>query len=137
MEITNVTDFINFNIPAKQMKKTLVLGASLKQNRYSNLAVNRLLDHNVDTVAFGLKEGDIRQVQIKTNFDDFQNIHTITLYIGAKRQPEYIDKILQLNPKRVIFNPGTENPELYRLLESKGIEVEVACTLVLLATNQY
>lgn len=119
------------------MKKTLVLGASLKQNRYSNLAVNRLLDHNIDTVAFGLKEGDIRHIQIKTNFKEFQNIHTITLYIGAKRQPEYIDKILQLNPHRVIFNPGTENPDFYPILQEKGIEVEVACTLVLLATGQY
>ncbi|WP_209405327.1 CoA-binding protein [Pseudozobellia sp. WGM2] len=119
------------------MKKTLVLGASLKQNRYSNLAVNRLVEHNIDTVAFGLKEGKIRDIQIKTNFDDFQNVHTITLYIGAKRQPEYIDKILQLKPKRVIFNPGTENPEFYKKLAENGIKAEVACTLVLLATGQY
>lgn len=119
------------------MKKTLVLGASLKSNRYSNLAVNRLLDHNIETEAFGLKEGKIRVVQIKSNFSHFQNIHTITLYIGAMRQPEYIEKILQLKPKRVIFNPGTENPEFYKILQDKGIEVEVACTLVLLATGQY
>lgn len=119
------------------MKKTLVLGASLKQNRYSNLAVNRLLDHNIDTVAFGLKEGDIRQVQIKTNFKDFQNIHTITLYVGPQNQPEYVDKILHLNPQRVIFNPGTENPNIYPILREKGIAIEVACTLVLLTTGQY
>lgn len=119
------------------MKKTLVLGASLKQNRYSNLAVNRLIEHNIDTVAFGLKEGKIRDIQIKTNFHDFQNVHTITLYIGARRQPEYIDKILQLKPKRVIFNPGTENPEFYKKLTENGIKAEVACTLVLLATGQY
>ncbi|PKA99423.1 hypothetical protein B0O79_3134 [Flavobacteriaceae bacterium MAR_2009_75] len=119
------------------MKKTLVLGASLNRNRYSNLAVNRLIEHNIDTVAFGLKEGNIRDIQIKTNFDDFQNVHTITLYIGARRQPEYIDKILQLKPKRVIFNPGTENPEFYEKLTENGIKAEVACTLVLLATGQY
>jgi len=119
------------------MKKTLVFGASLKSNRYSNLAVNRLLDHNIKTEAFGLKEGKIRGVQIKTNLNDFQNIHTITLYIGASRQPEYIEKILQLRPKRVIFNPGTENPNFYKILEDNGVEVEVACTLVLLATGQY
>ena len=119
------------------MKNTLVFGASLKTNRYSNLAVNRLLDHSIKTEAFGLREGKIRDIQIKTNLNEFQNIHTVTLYIGSARQPEYIDKILQINPKRVIFNPGTENPEFYKLLESKGIEAVVACTLVLLATGQY
>ncbi|MUH38041.1 CoA-binding protein [Zobellia amurskyensis] len=119
------------------MKDTLVLGASLKTNRYSNLAVNRLLDHNIKTEAFGLREGKIREIQIKTNLNEFQNIHTITLYIGPARQPEYIDKILQLKPKRVIFNPGTENPEFYKILEEEGVEVLVACTLVLLATGQY
>ncbi len=119
------------------MKKTLVFGASLKSNRYSNLAVNRLLNHNIETEAFGLKEGKICSIQIKTNLNDFQNIDTITLYIRASHQPEYIDKILQLRPKRVIFNPGTENPDLYKILEDKGVEVEMACTLVLLATGQY
>ncbi|WP_276165843.1 CoA-binding protein [Zobellia alginiliquefaciens] len=119
------------------MKTTLVFGASLKTNRYSNLAVNRLLDHNIETEAFGLREGKIRELQIKTNLNEFQNIHTITLYIGPARQPEYIDKILQLKPKRVIFNPGTENPDFYKILEKEGIEVLVACTLVLLATGQY
>jgi len=119
------------------MKKTLVFGASLKSSRYSNLALNRLLSHNIETEAFGFKEGKIGSTQIKTKLDDFQNIHTITLYLGASRQPEYIDKIIQLRPKRVIFNPGTENPDLYKILEDKGIEVEVACTLVLLATGQY
>lgn len=119
------------------MKKTLVLGTSLKPDRYSNLAVNRLADNRIDTDAFGLKAGSIKGVPVKTDFKDFQNIHTITLYVGAARQPEYIENILQLNPKRVIFNPGTENPELYEILEKNGIEVEVACTLVLLATGQY
>ncbi|WP_289040936.1 CoA-binding protein [uncultured Zobellia sp.] len=119
------------------MKNTLVFGASLKTNRYSNLAVNRLLDHNIKTEAFGLREGKIRDIQIKTNLNEFQNIHTVTLYIGSARQPEYIDKILQLKPKRVIFNPGTENPKFYEILEKEGVEVLVACTLVLLATGQY
>lgn len=119
------------------MKKTLVFGVSLKVDRYSNLAVNRLLDHNIETEAFGLKAGKIRGHLIKTKLHDFRNINTITLYIGAKRQPEYYDSFLKINPKRVIFNPGTENPELYKLLKDNGIEVEIACTLVLLATNQY
>lgn len=119
------------------MKKTLVFGASLKSNRYSNLAVNRLMDHNIETEAFSLKAGKIRELQIKTNLNDFQNIHTITLYVGAARQPEYYGEFLKINPKRVIFNPGTENPELYKILKDNEIEVEVTCTLVLLSTNQY
>ena len=119
------------------MHKTLVLGASLKTNRYSNLAVHRLRANNIQTEAFGLKEGNIGDTQIKTNFDDFQNIHTVTLYVGASRQPDYYGEILKLNPKRVIFNPGTENSEFYKILKDNAIEVEVACTLVLLSTNQY
>lgn len=119
------------------MKKTLVFGASLKPNRYSNLAVNRLVAHAIETEAFGLKAGEVSGIQIKTNFDDFQNIDTITLYINPRQQPIYYDAIIGLGPRRVIFNPGTENPDFYRLLEQAGIEVEVACTLVLLATDQY
>ena len=119
------------------MHKTLVLGASLKTNRYSNMAVKRLVAHNIKTEAFGLKKGNIGNIQIKTNFSEIQNIHTVTLYVGAARQPEYYGEILKLKPKRVIFNPGTENPEFYKILRDKEIEIEVACTLVLLATNQY
>ncbi|QCW99268.1 CoA-binding protein [Aggregatimonas sangjinii] len=119
------------------MHKTLVLGASLKTNRYSNMAVHRLRAHNITTEAFGLKKGNIGDTQIKTNFNDFQNIHTVTLYVGAGRQPDYYGEILKLKPQRVIFNPGTENPEFYKILKDNAIEVEVACTLVLLATNQY
>lgn len=119
------------------MRKTLVFGASLKSNRYSNLAVKRLLNHNIETKAFGLKTGEIDGVQIKTNLSGFQNIHTITLYINSARQPDYYEDIIEMRPKRVIFNPGTENEEFYKMLENNGIAVEVACTLVLLATNQY
>lgn len=118
-------------------KKTLVLGASLKPSRYSNLAVNRLVENEVETEAFGLRKGKIGAVQVRRDFEDFKDIHTITLYVGPDHQPEYFDKMLQLKPKRVIFNPGTENSELYESLEKNGIEVVVACTLVLLATGQY
>tara|TARA_R110002051_G_scaffold173511_1_gene243837 strand:+ start:2570 stop:2944 length:375 start_codon:yes stop_codon:yes gene_type:complete len=120
-----------------KIQKTLVLGASLKADRYSNLAVRKLIEKVIPTEAFGHVAGFINEVEIKTNFDDFQNIHTVTLYLNPKRQGEYYDAIIKLKPKRVIFNPGTENPEFYRILKNKGIEVEIACTLVLLATNQY
>lgn len=96
-----------------------------------------LVEKSIETEAFGLKQGFVSKIQIKTNFSDFQNIHTVTLYLNPQRQIEYYTKIINLNPKRIIFNPGTENPEFYKLLRANNIQVEIACTLVLLATNQY
>nr|WP_299074296.1 CoA-binding protein [uncultured Allomuricauda sp.] len=119
------------------MVKTLVLGASLNPNRYSNIAIHRLIENKAKTAAFGIRKGVVSGVQVKDNFTDFQNIDTITLYLNPSRQVEYYQNIIDLNPRRVIFNPGTENPEFYKLLEEAGIEVEIACTLVLLATGQY
>lgn len=113
------------------------MGASLNPGRYSNLAIRRLVDHNIDTTAFGIRGGTVSGIQIKDNFVDFQNIDTITLYLNPSHQKEYYQKILDLKPRRVIFNPGTENPEFYEILKNAGVEVEVACTLVLLATDQY
>ncbi|PVW16357.1 CoA-binding protein [Marixanthomonas spongiae] len=119
------------------MKKTLVLGASLKPSRYSNLAINRLVNNNHPVEAVGLRKGEVAGVQISTEKRGFKNIDTVTLYLNPKRQEEYYDYIISLKPNRVIFNPGTENPEFYDLLKKNNIEVEVACTLVLLASNQY
>ncbi|HDZ03641.1 hypothetical protein LCGC14_0128260 [marine sediment metagenome] len=119
------------------MKKTLVFGASLKPTRYSNLAIHRLVDSGVETLAFGLREGVVSGVNINNSLDEISDIHTITLYINPKRQEEYYNSIISLSPKRVIFNPGTENSDFYKLLKNNGIEAEVACTLVLLSTRQY
>ena len=119
------------------MGTTLVFGASLKPNRYSNIAIHRLLENNIKTEAFGLKVGHVGAVQIKTNLTNFKSIDTITLYMNPILQCEYYHQIIELKPKRVIFNPGTENPEFYKLLKKEEILVEVACTLVLLATGQY
>ena len=118
-------------------KKTLVLGASLKPNRYSNLAINRLVKHDQPTVAIGLRKGEVAGVDIKTEKYPFEDIDTVTLYLNSRRQQEYYDYILSLNPERVIFNPGTENPELYDLLQENGIHFENACTLVMLSSQQY
>ena len=118
-------------------KKTLVLGASLKPARYSNLAINRLVKHGQPTVAIGLRKGNVNGVEIKTEKFPFEEIDTVTLYLNAKRQQEYYDYIISLNPERVIFNPGTENPELYDLLDKNGIQYENACTLVMLSSHQY
>jgi len=118
-------------------KPTLVLGASIKPERYSNIAINRLRDNGHQVKAFGLKPGIVSDISIDTELIAYEDIETVTMYINPIRQEPYYDYIVSLNPKRVIFNPGTENPEFYKLLEENGIETEVACTLVLLATNQY
>ncbi|MDH7446898.1 CoA-binding protein [Aquimarina sp. 2201CG14-23] len=118
-------------------KKTLVLGASLKPNRYSYLAIDRLVRYHHDVVAIGLRKGEVFGVEIETTLIPFENIDTITLYLNPSRQRQYYEYIVSLSPKRVIFNPGTENSEFYEMLKQSNIEVEVACTLVLLSTNQY
>lgn len=118
-------------------KKTLVLGASLKADRYSNMAVNRLKQSGHEVVAMGLKQGTINGVPIDTDLMPYKDLDTVTLYLNPKNQVSYYDYILSLNPKRVIFNPGTENSELYNILKMNDIDFEVACTLVLLSTKQY
>lgn len=119
------------------MKNTLVLGASLNASRYSNFAINRLVTYGHNVKAVGLKKGVVAGITISTEKEDFENIDTVTLYLNPKRQEEYYDYIISLKPKRVIFNPGTENQEFYVILRKNNIEIEVACTLVLLGTNQY
>ena len=118
-------------------KPTLVLGASLKPNRYSNYAIQRLVANNIEVKALGVRTGEVSGVTIETEKLPFENIDTVTLYLNPKRQEEYYDYILALNPRRVIFNPGTENPVFYKILKENNIEFEAACTLVLLSTNQY
>jgi hypothetical protein len=118
-------------------KKTLVLGASLKEERYSNIAIYRLRKFNTETVAIGMREGLVDDVKIHKELIPFQGIDTVTLYLNAQRQPQYYDYIISLKPDRIIFNPGTENPEFYKLLKENKIKFEEACTLVLLGTNQY
>ena len=118
-------------------KKTLVMGVSLKPERYSNMAINRLKNYNHDVKAFGLKAGEVNSVTIDTDLIPYDAIDTVTLYLNEKRQKEYYDYIISLKPNRVIFNPGTENPDFYEILNDNDIEYEVACTLVLLGTGQY
>lgn len=118
-------------------KKTLVLGASSNPSRYSYMALNRLTHAGHPVEAIGLKEETVAGVQIHRNPNHFTDVDTVTLYLNPARQKEYYDYIIGLRPKRVIFNPGTENPEFYAMLRAHGIEVEVACTLVLLSVRQY
>jgi uncharacterized protein len=118
-------------------KKTLVLGASTKPDKYSFKAVTMLADKGHTVLAIGQNTGEIAGVKIYTKAIPVKNIDTISLYLNPARQRDYYNYIVEAKPKRVIFNPGTENPELYQLLELNNIKAEVACTLVLLTTNQY
>jgi len=118
-------------------KKTLVIGASESPERYSNKAIKALLLHNHSVVALGLKNGSVEGVSFHTEKEQFENIDTVTMYVGPLNQPEYYSYIIGLKPRRVIFNPGTENPEFSKQLKTAGIFSEIACTLVLLATGQY
>lgn len=117
--------------------RTLVFGASLKEERYSNMAVRLLRKYNGKVLAVGGREGEIEDVEVLKGHPDFENIHTITLYMGPSRQEEHKDYLMGLSPKRVIFNPGTENPSFEAELRQNGVEVLRACTLVMLRTEQY
>lgn len=118
-------------------KKTLVLGASENPSRYSNMAIKKLLANDQSVVAIGQKEAEVEGVKIQTKQIPFTNINTVTLYLNPQRQRDYYNYIVGLQPKRVIFNPGTENPEFYQLLKLNNIQVEIACTLVLLSMKHY
>ena len=118
-------------------KKTIVLGASSNPDRYSYLAVNRLVAHGHDVVAVGRRNGKINTTEIITDHPHVEDVDTITLYLNAQNQKQYYDYIISLHPKRIIFNPGAENDELAKLAKQNNIQPMEACTLVLLSTGQY
>lgn len=118
-------------------KRTVVFAASLKSDRYSNLAVVRLKENGIEAIPVGFRSGKIEGIDVVTNLGPIENVHTVTLYINPRRQVEYYNYILSLAPKRIIFNPGTENLELQELAEAKGIETQEACTLVMLNLGKY
>lgn len=119
------------------MAKTIVLGASTNPSRVSYSAVHRLKNKGEEVIPIGIKKGSIADIPIINDRPELKNIDTITLYLNPKRQEAYYDYMLSLKPRRIIFNPGTENAELVRLAKAKDIETEYACTLVLLATDSY
>ncbi|MBI4929277.1 MAG: CoA-binding protein [Bacteroidetes bacterium] len=129
------------------MKTTVVIGASENRERYSNRAVRKLREHNHNVIAIGLKQGRISgiangalgfdSVIIQTGFPKIEGVDSVSLYVGAKNQPVYYDYILSLKPRRVIFNPGAENPEFAKIIRDAGIESLEACTLVMLTTGVY
>lgn len=118
-------------------KKTVVLGASPNPTRFSYKCVIRLRNYEHEVVPIGIRKGNIEGIEIDTNRGHYENIDTITLYLNAERQKEYYDYIFSLNPKRIIFNPGTYNPELKDKAKEHNIDTIEMCTLVMLSTNNY
>jgi predicted CoA-binding protein len=119
-------------------KKTAIIGATPREGKYAYQATHRLKMHDHPVVPLGVRAGEIDGEQILTDWpESIEGLDTVTMYVGPARQPELYDYIIGLSPKRVIFNPGTENNEFYQKLNSAGIEHEEACTLVLLSTNSY
>lgn len=116
---------------------SMVLGASPKKERYSFMAVQLLKSHGHNVIPVGIKEGSIEGVHIQTQWPSPGSVHTLTIYLHPDNQKQLLPKIRELQPKRVIFNPGAENPHLESALRELGIETVRACTLVMLRTGAY
>ena len=119
------------------MKKTIVLGATPNPERYAYLATKRLKAHGHDVIPLGIRRGEIEGIKIENGTPQYEGVDTITLYLNPDLQKLYYDYIFSLKPKRIIFNPGTENFELIRMAKEKGIETELGCTLVMLSIGNY
>ncbi len=121
------------------MKKTVIIGATPNPSRYAYLAAQNLKAYKHEFIPIGIKKGEVYGQPIQSIFDKpaIKDVDTVTMYVGPQRQEGWYDYILGLKPKRIIFNPGSENPELAHLAESKGVEVVEGCTLVMLRTGQY
>ena len=119
------------------MKRTLILGSSANPSRYSFIAARKLTTHGHPIFLLGRRKGVVLDKEISIEKIDWKDIDTVTLYINPSHQPEYYDYIISLNPKRVIFNPGTENPDFENILLDKNIIPIEACTLVMLSVGQY
>lgn len=119
-------------------EKVAILGASHNPERYAYKAFKMLQEYGHDPVPVnpGRVEIEGKKVFPALGAIDFP-IDTLTMYVGPAISTSLANDILALRPKRVIFNPGSENPELEKKLEQKGVQVLEACTLVLLRTNQF
>lgn len=120
-------------------KKTLIVGATTNPSRYAYYAASMFSERDMEFVPIGIKKGQVfgREILDLKEQPPLNGVHTITLYIGPQHQEEWIDYLLSLKPKRIIFNPGTENPEFFRRAKDQGVEVVPACNLVMLSTGQF
>lgn len=118
-------------------KKTVVLGASANPARYSYLAIKKLTSKQHPVVAIGKKKGKVDEINIETDHLAVTDVDTITLYLNPVNQQQYYDYILSLKPRRIIFNPGTENEYLIKKAKENNIETVIGCTLVMLSIGNY
>lgn len=120
-------------------KKTVIIGATPNTSRYAYMAAERLTGAKEDFVPVGIKKGEVfgKEILPLRERPQINNVHTVTLYVGPRNQKEWYDYILSLKPKRIVFNPGTENEELEKLAKNQGIEVVEGCTLVMLGVGTY
>ena len=121
------------------MKRTVIVGATTDASRYAYLAARMLTEYEHEIIPIGIKKGEVFGKQILNIYDkpEIADVDTVTLYIGPQRQPEWYQYLLSLKPKRILFNPGTENPEFEKMAEDAGIEVVEGCTLVMLRSRQF
>ena len=122
---------------SQMIKSTLVIGASLNENRYSNICVKTLVSGHFPVTAIGLHEGLIDETPVLSGFPKIESVHTVTLYVGPQNQKPWYNYITVLNPKRVVFNPGTENGEFQNLLTGIGIKVIEDCTIMMVNEDRY
>lgn len=118
-------------------KKTLLLGGTENPDRYANLAIIKLRSHNHDVIAIGRRNGKVADVEILNSMPLIENIDTVVIYLNVRNQQQYEEYIISLQPKRIIFNPGAENPIFAEKAMARNIEILEACTLVMLSTGQY
>lgn len=134
-----VTGTTDTHVNIDEMKKTVIIGATTRKDRYAYLAAEMLTEYHHEIVPVGIKKGEVfgkAILEIQTQ-PEVQDVDTVTMYIGPQHQPEHYQYILSLKPKRVIFNPGTENSEFEKMVEQSGAEAIEACTLVMLRSRQY
>ncbi|AZQ60729.1 CoA-binding protein [Flammeovirga pectinis] len=119
------------------MKKTVIIGATPNPSRYAFFAAERLTQKGHEIVPLGIKKGSVAGIPIINDKPQIVDVDTVTMYVGPQKQNEWIDYIISLKPKRIIFNPGTENPIFYQKAAAAGIFTEEACTLVMLSSQTY
>ena len=117
----------------------MILGATTNVDRYAWLAAQMLTEYKHEIVPVGIREGEVMgenilDLNVKPPVSD---VHTVTLYLNPNNQIPWYDYIISLNPKRIVFNPGTENEALQTMAEQNGIETVIGCTLVMLRSKTY
>lgn len=119
-------------------ERVVVLGASHKPERYSNMAVRSLLEHGHIVIPVNPAQKVIEGLSVVSKLEDVEGaVDTLTVYVNPAQGEELQEAIASLKPKRVILNPGTESKVLQSYLESAGIEVVEGCTLVMLRTRTF